>query len=490
MKRVPQPEFSEWFKKELKNHYWDSLDFSTISGLSERTVKYLKDENRNRFQRSTLEIVLKTFEINKSVGVFLNELNQKSIPDSRVAKSPEMAALVNKRSKTPLIIGLAVVATMLFLTGYFFNDRGRRGATELPAMHSASRTLDNKHISVRYLTGEVKEIPVGEIITEPIIVKAGTERFLLVGVERSINKKYDPGVVIAFDSTRTERWQYQPFDTTFLKFAPAFDDIDLSDELQTNAVGTGYFFPESPGEYAWTFAQDPMYALGRFTILDPLTGDVLYSLWSWGRFNSVLVDDFDGDGIDEVVATLANNNLAKIISQEIGRPRDFDFGTIALFEPIYNEVLCVPAFYYKPTCRCKSFKWIAFSYPFHKYSNIGIEERGNQKIIRISSTLGIHYYLTYEGELVQTFAVTEWVREHGPNSIPPLPILQFKKNGIEPRLLFTPEANKNNFKLIYTQRDMDVIQALLSITIRLDNEGAPSYSFNGRPINTSSAIMH
>ncbi len=490
MKRVPQPEFSEWFKKELKNHYWDSLDFSTISGLSERTVKYLKDENRNRFQRSTLEIVLKTFEIDKSVGVFLNELNQQSIPDSGIAALSELTVLATKKSKTPLVAGLTVVVTFLFLTGYFFNDRSRRGAIEPPAMHSVSRTLDKKHISVHYSTGEVKEFPVGEIITEPIIVKAGAERFLLVGVERSINKKYDPGVVIAFDSTRTERWQYQPFDTTFLKFAPAFDDIDLSDELQTNAVGTGYFFPESPGEYAWTFAQDPMYALGRFTILNPITGDVLYSLWSWGRFNSVLVDDFDGDGFDEVVASLANNNLAKIISQEICRPRDFDFGTIALFEPVYNETICVPAFYYKPNCPCKSFKWIAFSHPFNKFSNIGIEERKNQKIIRISSSLGIHYYLNYEGQLVRSFAMTEWVSKHGPNSIPPLPILQFKENKIEPKLLLTPEANKNNFKLIYTRRDMDVIEALLRLTIRLDNEGTPSYSFNGRPVNTTTAIMH
>ncbi len=66
----------------------------------------------------------------------------------------------------------------------------------------------------------------------------------------------------------------------------------------------------------------------------------------------------------DIVLAAANNNLAKLVANELDINNDFSFGTVMLIQPEKEKTFCVPGFYFKPECPCGSLNgWRLHIYP-------------------------------------------------------------------------------------------------------------------------------
>jgi len=474
--KVPQPEFTDWFKDRLQELHLTHAGFAERSGLSLSTVNNLKNYG-DGYSRHTIRRVLRTLGIKMSMQEFLELLASET--ESSVTK-PRHHNWSSRMSGQILVIalGLIILLGILGATFVFFT-------TEESSVKFVALTQDQKGILL-YPDEAGRppfQIPVGNEILEPLQVRVGKERQIVTATSGREARRYAPGTLLVYDSTGTERWSYALRDTAFLNFPePYYNRASVSDFFRAVRVGKGRFFPDQPDEQVWVFANDGIYAVSHFTILDLVEKRPLYSLWNWGRiFPEILIRDFDQDGFHEVAVITMNNNLGKMVCKALGKTTDFYFSFVVLFEPIQNRTNCVPGFFYRPECSTESVKWMATVPPHDKrVANIGFEHFGGADVIRIHSQLPFIYYVKPDGEFFDVFANNEWTAKHG-NHTPALVMFRMTSKEVKKEIIPTCDDGRNHFDLIYTDTEIKELMTLIEISIPL-NDQLPSYYFNGQKI--------
>ena len=231
------------------------------------------------------------------------------------------------------------------------------------------------------------------------------------------------------------------------------------------------------------FATEATYAVSRFTILDLASKRSVYSLWSWGRYYSAIVEDFDQDGIDEVVLATINNNLGKMATKVLGRKNDFYLSAVVYIEPSYEKTDCIPGFYYQPECGCESVKWLAIIPPYKKFVGaIAVEPLGNDKLIRMSSqSPHLIYRVTPDGQFYDVFATHVWLEKYQTSHTPALIMMRVTEKEVTKEIIPTCDDGETHFDIVYTPDEIKDLMTLLKISMPLENY-VPRYEFNGQPI--------
>lgn len=371
---------------------------------------------------------------------------------------------------------------MIGILGTFFLLSGNK---KIPPINFVTHTEDKQGILLySEKSGERPfHIPIGNQILEPFQIQVGNERLIVTATSGRETKRHAPGTLLVYDSTGTERWSYALRDTAFLNFPePYHNRASVSDFFRAVRVGKGRFFHDRSDEQIWAFANDGVYAVSHFTILDIANRRSLYSLWNWGRlFPQTLVRDFDRDGVHEVAVITMNNNLGKMVCKALGKATDFYFSFVVLFEPIQNRTNCVPGFFYRPECSTESVKWMATVPPHDKRAaNIGFERFGDVDVIRIHSQLPFIYYVKPNGEFFDVFANNEWTAKHEDHT-PALVMFRMTSDEVKKKIIPTCTDGRNHFDLIYTDTEIKELMTLIEISIPL-NAHLPSYYFKDQPI--------
>ncbi len=472
---VKQPNFSVWFRKKLNERNLTHVEFVTRSGLSKTTVSNLKNQDLT-FNKHTLMSVKRAFGIKMPLEHFLAEISAGRDPET----SSDVTSHREPEKQAPSFRGWIMV-TILFLViiaASFWLMK-----ENLSPVRIFYRSSDGEHIELHCEDGTKVRIPIGAPITRPFTVKSEEGRLFVTAVRGPHNKiTYEPGTVLAFDSTGAEQWKYGLYDRKFLSFSPPHDKASLSGIFEKVFSGSGTFLPGTQVQQIWAYATEVGFAVSRFGLINT-KGDPVYSLWSWGRYDSIVIEDIDKDGVDEAIAIVTNNNLGKMVSRIQGKPvNDFYFNCVVYFEPIPNKTECIPGFFYQPDCPSESIKWIAIVPHYKNFvSSVGVEKSENESVVRISSELNLIYYVTPNGQYHDIFVTHEWLRRFKSQHTPALVMLKVTSSEIKKEIIPTCNDGENHFDLVYSEEEIDALMTLLKISMPLKNY-VPSYFYDGRLI--------
>ena len=168
--QVPQPAFSDWFKKRIDEVKLSPTGFAERTGLSLSTVNNLK-AGHSGYRKYTLSRVLRAFGIKMSLKDFLSELAAGGDPGG---VDPERKLNTNVKKTRPFMPMLTVILLTLILAVFF---AWRNIPT--PAIRLVTKSPDERNILLHTENGEVVEIPVGDKILDPFRVKVGDEQLIV-----------------------------------------------------------------------------------------------------------------------------------------------------------------------------------------------------------------------------------------------------------------------------------------------------------------------
>ncbi|MCH7678103.1 hypothetical protein IID10_01910 [candidate division KSB1 bacterium] len=157
--------------------------------------------------------------------------------------------------------------------------------------------------------------------------------------------------------------------------------------------------------------------------------------------------------------------------------------TVVYVEPTYEKTDCIPGFYYQPECGCESVKWLAII-PHYKeiVGEIGVEGRGNNKLIRMSTqSPSLLYRVTPDGQFHDVVATHVWLEKYQTSHTPALIMMRVTETEITKEIIPTCDDGETHFDIVYTQDELKDLMTLLDISIPLENY-VPRYEFNGQPI--------
>jgi len=265
---------------------------------------------------------------------------------------------------------------------------------------------DEEHVLLIGVDGApVRTIDVGGKVIRPMLVEIDGEQYVIVGVREQSNTSGKSGLIIAYNTRGDPLWSFNTFDPEYII------DNDNSGFYIVNWLGAASFFGESK-DYIVAMAREPLFAATRVVVLDPMTGEEMFSFWNAGRINygealiSIILSDLNADGSSEILLAATQNELGKDVSRQLGMPdASFYFRSVLLIEPQKHDMSCGPGLRW-PGCTRQAIKWMTLGHPFNK--DLAIELKKVDSVNTMVAAMGSGqwgsiYYLDYEGKIMKTF---------------------------------------------------------------------------------------